>query len=156
MAHYEIHQLHDHRWVLDGVFDDRAAALAEARGRLARARNLLDLRVLRVSQERDSFVETIIFSASTAEGVEGSAVRRRRRHLGQAGWWLGGTVAGRAREIAAEPLFRPSALAFFILLILWAALIWFSEHAPPRQISPFDRPEAQIAHPIRNPLRGAD
>ena len=153
MIFYELQRLVDDRWLLETVFPEKAEAIEEARGQIARARHMLALRVLRVEEQGNVFAETLIYQQSTAEIA---AIRKRRRRIARRLRTLPRVVAARARDFAEVAGPRPPLWLVAGLVALSAALILFA-HRPPQTQSEwvFDRPEAQMPHSVRNPLTGA-
>src|SRR5579885_3011036 len=76
MTHFEVHRFADDRWVLDAVFDDRTAAIDDARTMLARARSHMAVRVLKVEERRSGFVEWVIYDRATGHAERGRTWRR--------------------------------------------------------------------------------
>ena len=156
MAHYEVHRLIDNRWLLDAVFDDRAKAIEDAKNIIARARTLLAVRVLRVEEHSSGFSEWVIYNETTAEEVEATAARRRRRHVSERLRSFPGSVAAAARSLSSTPAARPSPWLLLVVLALAGMLLVFSHHPEPGAGTwVFDRPEAKLPHEVRNPLTGA-
>jgi hypothetical protein len=155
MAFYELQRLVDDRWLLETVFPDKAEAIEEARGLIARTRHVLAVRVLKVEEQRDGFAEWLVYHQSTAEGAEMRAARRRRRRIARRLRTLPRAVVARARDLAEASNGRPPLWLVAGLVAFGAAMILFA-HRPPNQSEwVFDRPEAQLPHSVRNPLTGA-
>jgi hypothetical protein len=156
MAFYELQRLVDDRWLLETVFPDKAEAIEEARGLVARTRHVLAVRVLRVEEQGDGFAEWLIYHQSTAEGAEMAAARRRRRRIARRLRTLPRTVVARARGLAKASGDRPPLWLVAGLIAVSAAMILFAHRPPNTQAEwVFDRPEAQLPHSVRNPLTGA-
>ena len=156
MAFYELQRLVDDRWLLETVFPDKAEAIEEARGLIARTRHVLAVRVLKVEEQRDGFAEWLVYHQSTAEGAEMRAARRRRRRIARRLRTLPRAVVARARDLAEASNGRPPLWLVAGLVALGAGVILFA-HRPPHTPNEwvFDRPEAQLPHSVRNPLTGA-
>lgn len=156
MTHYEVHRLIDNRWLLDAVFDDRAKAIEDAKNVIARARTLVSVRVLRVEEESAGFSEWVVYNETTAEGVEATATRRRRRHVSERLRSFPGSVAAAARSLSSTSAARPSPWVFVAVLALAGVLFFVSHRSEPAGSNwVFDRPEAKLPHEVRNPLTGA-
>jgi hypothetical protein len=156
MTFYELQRLVDDRWLLEAVFPEQAEAVDEVRRRIARARHMLALRVLRVEEQGSIFAESLIYQQSTAEAAETAAARSRHRRIVRRLRTLPRAVVARARDLAEASRPRPPLWLFAGLVVASAALILFG-HRPPHTQSEwvFDRPEAQLPHSVRNPLTGA-
>lgn len=159
MTHFEVHRFADDRWVLDAVFDDRAAALDDARIMLARARSHLAVRVLKVEERRSGFVEWVIYDRETGHADDRHAWRRAAalraaRRLSA----LPRSIIFRARDFAGGrgTSGHPFPALLTALLVLAGILIMFAHlpRQPHDSTWVFDRPEAQLPHAVRNPLTG--
>src|SRR5258708_7791880 len=62
MTHFEVHKFADDRWLLDAVYDDQGTAIDDARSLMARARALAAVRVLKVEEHDEGFVEWIVYT----------------------------------------------------------------------------------------------
>ena len=156
MTFYELQRLVDDRWLLEAVFPEQAEAVDEVRMRIARARHMLALRVLRVEEQGNIFAESLIYQQSTAEAAEMAAARSRHRRIVRRLRRLPRVVAAKARDLAKDSRPRPPLWLVAGLVAASAALILFG-HRPPHTQSEwvFDRPEAQLPHTVRNPLTGS-
>ncbi len=156
MMHYEVHRLIDNRWLLDAVFDDRAKAIEDAKNVVAQARAPLSVRVLRVEEQNSGFAEWVVFNETTAEDIEDTAVRRRRRRVAERLRSFPGSVAAAARSLSSTPEARPSPWVLVGVLALAAALLVFGHRSEPGNGTwVFDRPEAKLPHEVRNPWSGS-
>jgi hypothetical protein len=71
MTHFEVHKFTDDRWLLDAVYDDQGTAISDARGLMARARALAAVRVLKVEEHDEGFVEWIVYTRDPAVALGG-------------------------------------------------------------------------------------
>jgi hypothetical protein len=156
MTFYELQRLVDDRWLLEAVFPERAEAIEETRRRIAQARQMLALRVLKVEEQGNGFAEWLIYQQSTADLAEIAAARRRHRRIVRRLRVLPRSVIATARGLAEASTGRPPLWLVAGLVAASAALILFAQR-PPQSRSEwvFDRPEAQMPHTVRNPLTGA-
>ena len=156
MTFYELQRLVDDRWLLEAVFPERAEAIEETRRRVAQARQMLALRVLRVEEQGNVFAESLIYQQSTVEAAEMAAARRRHRRFARRLRTLPRVMVARARHLAEASTGRPPLWLMAGLVAASAALILFAQRPPHSQSEwVFDRPEAQLPHSVRNPLTGA-
>jgi hypothetical protein len=156
MIFFELQRFVDDRWLLEAVFPERAEAIDETRRRIAHARHMLALRVLRVEEQGNVFAESLIYQQSTVEAAEMAAARRRHRRIVRRLRTLPRVVVARARDLAAASSGRPPLWLLAGLVAASAALILFGQRPPHSQSEwVFDRPEAQLPHSVRNPLTGA-
>ncbi len=156
MTFYELQRLVDDRWLLEAVFPERAEAIDETRRRIAQARHILALRVLRVEEQGNVFAESLIYQQSTAEATEVAVARKRHRRIVRRLRVLPRSVMATARGLAEASTGRPPLWLVAGLVAASAALILFAQRPPhSRSEWVFDRPEAQMPHAVRNPLTGA-
>jgi hypothetical protein len=152
MTHYEVHRLENDRWLLDAVFDDQRTAIDDARSQMAGARALAAVRVLRVEEHKENFVEWIVYDRDSAVPRATSQrfaplprdreprLLRRRLHAGSAPIFA-------ARE--------PTAIwALMTLLLLSGILVALAQWLEPKDVWLFDREEARAAHTLHNPWTG--
>lgn len=152
MAHYEVHRLENDRWQLDAVFEDQRAAIDDARSQMAGARALTAVRVLRVEERAENFVEWIVYdrdSTAPRPTTQRFAPLPRDREPR--------TVRRRLHPVSA-PTFaarEPSALwALMTLFLLSGLLVGLAQWLEPKDVWIFDRDEARAAHTLRNPWTG--
>jgi hypothetical protein len=152
MTHFEVHRLTDDRWLLDAVYDDRAAAMADARSLMARARTLAAVRVLKVEEHDAGFVEWTVYTRDPAQPpLYAQRVEQPVLSLGRrAGRFrrARGLVRRRAWRSASAAL--PLALLFALAGVLIVVFQWLE----PRELWLFDRPEARQPHALTNPWTG--
>jgi hypothetical protein len=142
-SHFEVHRLSRRHWHVDAIFADRGSAIADAK-RLMRSRRGLDgVRVLRVEEKEEGFLERPVYLVERP---------RARRY-----WPLLAVGAPAPRQ-------PPSARASFtgapaltlagLLLACGLMLLLAHRPAPSDGTWVFDRPEAWQPHAMRNPWTG--
>lgn len=148
MTHFEVHRLTDDRWLLDAVYDDRVAAIAEARSLMARARTLAAVRVLKVEEHDAGFVEWTVYARDPAHAP--LYTQRLVPPLAP--------FARRPRRFprARRRFLRPASptVPLTVLLALGAMLVLIFQWLEPRDTWLFDRPEARQPHTLINPWTG--
>jgi hypothetical protein len=153
MTHYEVHRLNQDRWLLDGVFEDKSTAIEDAKSLMARARALVAVRVLKVEEQQEGFVEWIVYDRDSA--TPRHAPSQRFLPLLRAPARVRRAVIRRsARRIVRQARERSSVLALVTLLALAAVLVFLAQVLEPKEIWLFDRPEARAPHTLHNPWTG--
>ena len=76
MTSYEIRKYVDGRWLLDSVFDDKAAAVDEAKMLMERSRSVPAIRVVAVMDDTDGFREWTVFKQSIIDEENEQAMQR--------------------------------------------------------------------------------
>jgi hypothetical protein len=154
MTHFEVHKFTDDRWLLDAVYDDQGTAISDARGLMARARALAAVRVLKVEEHDEGFVEWIVYTRDPAQAkapLNGPRFAPRVLPLARrAGRFR------RARVLVGRRAWRSSspALALALAVALGGLLTIVFQKLEPRDPWIFNRPEAQQPRAIANPWTG--
>ena len=150
MTHYEVHRLEDDRWLLDAVFDDQRTAIDDARSQMSGPRALAAVRVLRVEERAQDFVEWIVYDR---DGAAAPLTTRRFAPLPR-----GRELMRRHLHSVSAPTFvarEPSALwALLTLFFLSGLLVVLAQWLEPKDVWIFDREEARTAHTVHNPWTG--
>jgi hypothetical protein len=155
MTHFEVHKFTDDRWLLDAVYDDQGTAIEDARSLMARARALAAVRVLKVEEHDEGFVEWIVYTRDPTQAqppINGPRFapritplgRRSRRFRGARG-----LVRSRAWRSSSSPV-----LALAVAVALGGLLTIVFQRLEPREQWLFNRPEAQQPRAIANPWTG--
>ena len=76
MASYEIRKYVGGRWLLDSVFDDKAAAVDEAKTLMERSRSIPAVRVVAVTDDENGFHERTVFRQSIVDDENDQAMQR--------------------------------------------------------------------------------
>jgi hypothetical protein len=152
MTHFEVHKFTDDRWLLDAVYDDQGTAVSDARNLMARARALAAVRVLKVEEQDEGFVEWIVYTRDPTQApIYGPRFAPRAMPLGRrSGRFRGarGLVHGRAWRSSSP------ALALALAVALGGLLVVVFQKLEPRDPWIFNRPEAQQPRTIANPWTG--
>jgi hypothetical protein len=152
MTHFEVHKFTDDRWLLDAVYDDQGTAIGDARSLMARARALAAVRVLKVEEHDEGFVEWIVYTRDPTQAPL-TAPRLAPRVLP-----LGRRIGRfrRARVLVRRRAWRSSspALALALAIALGGLLTIVFQKLEPRDPWIFNRPEAQQPRAIANPWTG--
>jgi len=153
MPHFEVHTLADDRWLIDGIFFDKATAIDEAKQLLSQTRALDAVRVLQVEEEENEFYEWTVYLATQPRPLR----HRRKRgavsrpepasEAAPPAAVLAPRPRARARSQSAAPALLVGVLALCGLFILFA-------HRPKQPEWLFDRPEAWQPHTVSNPWTG--
>jgi hypothetical protein len=143
--YFEVHRLLRRRWRLDAIFADRQSAIEDAKRLMQAPRGLEAVRVLRVEERDQGFLEWTVYLAGRPR-----AQRSWRRY--------GSVVAARPaprRQRARAGVSGGSAL-LLAGLVIGCALLFLSapRPRPTDAVWVFDRPEAWQPHPLRNPWTG--
>src|ERR1700730_13163184 len=86
MTHFEVHKFTDDRWLLDAVYDDQGTAVDDARSLMARSRALAAVRVLKVEEQDEGFVEFIVYTRDPTQAPQpGPRFAARVTTLGRRG-----------------------------------------------------------------------
>jgi len=169
MAMFEVHRLAENRWLLQSIFDDAAAAIADAKALVARTQTPVTVRVLAVQPRHTRFAEWLIFRESTADQAVAEAVADAAEQRSDLPPILQRAEepppllrpaprrpAPVLRRLPSPPsLGRPHLIVLIAVLLLGTGLALLAHYGPSsREIWVFDRPEAKEGHPIRNTLSG--
>jgi hypothetical protein len=150
LLHFEVHTLAEDRWLIDGIFSEKETAIEDAKLLLEHQHALDAVRVLRVEEKREGFVEATVYIGARPR-------RRRRKKRGVTLWHLSPVVAPPPRPAPPPPAPpRPQSAAPALLLLTVLALagasVLFAHHAAERNwVWVFDRPEARQQHELHNP-----
>jgi hypothetical protein len=151
LLHFEVHTLAEDRWLIDGVFSEKETAIEDAKLLLAHQRALDAVRVLRVEEKREGFIEATIYIGARPR-------RRRRKNRSATLWYLSRAVAPMAPRPAprsfapARPRSAAPALLLLTVLSLAGFSVLFAHHSTERNwVWVFDRPEAQQQHDLHSP-----
>ena len=152
MTHYEVHRLDDDRWLLDAVFDDQRSAIDDARSQIAGARALTAVRVLKVEEHAENFVEWIVYDRDR------TAPRPTTQRFAPLPRDREPRIMRRRLHAVSAPTFaarEPSALwALMTLFLLSGLLVMLAQWLEPKDVWLFNRGEAWTAHSVRNPWTG--
>jgi hypothetical protein len=152
MTHFEVHKFTDDRWLLDAVYDDQGTAIGDARSLMARARSLAAVRVLKVEEHDEGFVEWIVYTRDPTQApLTASRFAPRVLPLGRRTGRF-----RRARVLVRRRAWRSSspALALALAVALGGLLTIVFQKLEPRDPWIFNRPEAQQPRAIANPWTG--
>lgn len=152
MLHFEVHTLAEDRWLIDGIFSEKETAIEDAKLLLEHQQALDAVRVLRVEEKREGFVEATVYIGARPR-------RRRRKKRGATLWHLSPVVAALPppRPVPRPPApVRPRSAAPALLLLTVFSLAGFSvlvaHHSAERNwVWVFDRPEARQQHELHSP-----
>jgi hypothetical protein len=173
MRSFEVLQRTGDRWLLAGLFDDAAAAVADAKSLVERANVPIAVRVIAVEHQASGFTEWTIHQESTfTEGIVMDEPEKKRETPATAsrGPALAEpqaramppkrrVLAPRARrsKVTKRPPRRPLLPARYaaalIVIAIVGGVVAVAMRQPP---SPwvFDTPEAQKPHALRNSWTG--
>jgi hypothetical protein len=177
MRTFEVLRRSDNRWLLAGVFDDAAHAIADAKSLMTRARTPEAVRVMAVEQREMSFVEWVIFQETTDdEPIDDPlpTARAEWKPPEEAPPEPPETLPASLPELPPPPRPRrakttrprpPSprhgsaltrvAVVALIVIALGGFYALLARRGPtPQQVWIFDTPEAQKPHALRNPWTG--
>jgi hypothetical protein len=152
MTHFEVHRFTDDRWLLDAVYDDQGTAIDDARSLMARSRALAAVRVLKVEEQDEGFVEFIVYTRDPTQAPQhGPRFAARVTTLGRRG-----SPFHRARGLARRRALRSSspALALALAVALGGLLVVLFHQLEPTDPWLFDRLEAHQPRAIANPWTG--
>jgi hypothetical protein len=141
--YFEVHRLLRRRWRIDAIFADRQSAIEDAKRIMQGRRGLDGVRVLRVEEQDQGFLEWTVYLSAHS--------RARRRRAGTVA--VAAPLAPRPRPPARAAFNGASALTLAGLLLACGLLILFA-HRPRTTEWVFDRPEAWQPHELRNPWTG--
>lgn len=173
MRSFEVLQRTGDRWLLAGVFDDAAAAVADAKSLVERSNVQIAVRVIAVEHRASGFTEWTIHEESTfTEGVvmdepekkqetpatispgpapaepQSPSTPPRRRVLGP---------RARRSKVPKRPPQRPLLPARYaaalIVIAIVGGVVAVAMRQPP-SVWVFDTPEAQKPHALRNSWTG--
>jgi hypothetical protein len=150
LLHFEVHTLAEDRWLIDGIFSEKETAIEDAKLLLAHQQALDAVRVLRVEEKREGFIEATVYIGARPR-------RRRRKKRSATLWYLSRAVAPPTpRPVPRPPApVRPRSAAPALLLLTIFSLAGFSmllaHHSAERNwVWVFDRPEAQQQHELHS------
>jgi hypothetical protein len=86
LLHFEVHTLAEDRWLIDGIFSEKETAIEDAKLLLEHQHAIDAVRVLRVEEKREGFVEATVYIGARPR-------RRRRKKRGATLWHVSPVVA---------------------------------------------------------------